>query len=40
MTRDAPHDVTGAPFQTRSVAEMMRAWRLLHPHDPDGVRHR
>ncbi|HUX71013.1 MAG TPA: amylo-alpha-1,6-glucosidase, partial [Cellulomonadaceae bacterium] len=37
---DAPHEATGTPFQAWSVAEMMRAWRLLHPHDLKGAVHR
>jgi predicted glycogen debranching enzyme len=37
---DAPHGATGTPFQAWSVAEMMRAWRLLHPHDLEGAVHR
>ncbi len=37
---DAPHEATGAPFQAWSVAETLRAWRLLHPRDPDGGEHR
>jgi len=28
---DAPHEATGAPFQAWSVAETLRAWRMLHP---------
>lgn len=30
---DAPHEATGTPFQAWSVAEMLRAWRTLHPED-------
>lgn len=28
---EPPHPATGAPFQAWSVAEVFRAWRLLHP---------
>ncbi len=33
---DPPHEATGAPFQAWSVAEALRAWRRLHPLEPEG----
>lgn len=41
---DAPHVATGAPFQAWSVAEVLRAHRLVEraepPHEPDERHHR
>lgn len=37
---EPPHNATGAPFQAWSVAEVFRAWRLLHPLGPEGAGHR
>lgn len=37
---EPPHNATGAPFQAWSVAEVFRAWRLLHPLGPEGDGHR
>lgn len=37
---EPPHNATGAPFQAWSVAEVFRAWRLLHPRGPEGDSHR
>jgi predicted glycogen debranching enzyme len=36
---EPPHNATGAPFQAWSVAEVFRAWRLLHPLGPEGDSH-
>lgn len=33
---EPPHNATGTPFQAWSVAEVLRAWRLLHPLEPEG----
>ncbi len=37
---EPPHHATGAPFQAWSVAQVFRAWRLLHPLGPEGDGHR